>query len=328
MRASRLVSIMLLLQGRRRMTARELADTLGISVRTIYRDMEALNAAGVPITGEAGNEGGYRLIDGYRTQLTGLTADEAQSLFLAGVPTATSALGLDAAAVITQVKLLAAVTPTARERAEDARQRVHIDTAPWGATSEPDPLLQELHQAIWDQVLTEIAYGISRRKHMLEPLGLVCKGVTWYLIARREGSLRTYRTSRVHHLVTTGEHFQRPEGFDLARYWQDNCRHYVRTFARTTVRLRLRGNALLRVVWVQAQAKTIAEPDADGWAEAELILEDEDNALRVIRVLGDETIVVEPDALRQKAVELARTFTEANTYPAEPDHDIRPAHAD
>ena len=137
MRASRLVSIVLLLQRHGRMRAVELADAMEVTQRTIYRDIEALSAAGIPVVGESGNHGGYHLLEGYRTRLTGLSVDEARSLFLTGVPAAAAALGLDDQAATAQLKLLAAVTPAARDRAEHARQRVYLDPTPWGGTGQP-----------------------------------------------------------------------------------------------------------------------------------------------------------------------------------------------
>ncbi|MEQ4207832.1 WYL domain-containing protein [Actinopolymorpha sp. B9G3] len=313
MRASRLISVVLLLQARGRMTADELAKTLEVSVRTIYRDVESLNAAGIPLVGEPGNDGGYRLLDGYRTRLTGLTADEAESLFLTGVPAAAAALGLSEVATATQRKLLAAIPQTARERAEHARQRVHVDLEPWGQEALAEPLLPELHQAIWADRLILVRYGTTTSAVELAPLGLVCKGTPWYLLALRGTAIRTYRVSRLHSLSVTEKRFVRPADFDLVRHWQDAVAAYAETFGRMVVKLRLRGNALLRAQWVQARSRTIAEPDTEGWSDVVLVVEDPDNALDVIRTLGNDVIVVEPAALRTDAVAMAQTFVAANT---------------
>lgn len=313
MRASRLVSIVLLLQAKGRMTAHDLAETLEVSVRTIYRDVDALNAAGIPVIGEAGTDGGYRLLDGYRTRLTGLTADEATALFLAGVPAAAEAIGLSDLVTTTQRKLLAAIPSPARERAELARQRVHIDLGPWAFDGGANPLLPQLHRAIWEQFMVRLRYGTGKYLHRVAPLGLVCKGTNWYLIGSRDGSSRTYRVSRIHDAEVTDVRFERPPDFDLVGYWQESSRSYAGSFARTVVKLRLRGNALIRVGWVQAHAKTIGEPDANGWADAELTLEEEDHALTTIRTLGDDVIVCEPAELREKALGIARSFVELNS---------------
>ncbi|MGH3491239.1 MAG: helix-turn-helix transcriptional regulator [Actinopolymorphaceae bacterium] len=316
MRASRLISIVLLLQAKGRMTADALADTLEVSVRTIYRDVEALTVTGIPLVGEPGNDGGYRLLDGYRTRLTGLTADEAQSLFLTGVPSAAAALGLTDVATATQRKLLAAIPQTARERAEHARQRVHVDLVPWGQVALEEPLLPELHQAVWADRLILVRYGTTPSEVELAPLGLVCKGTQWYLLALREAgdtaAVRTFRVSRLHSLTVTEKCFVRPDDFDLVRHWRDAVVAYADTFGRTLLRLRLRGDALVRAQWVQARSRTIAAPDGDGWSAVDLVVEDPDNALDVIRVLGNDVVVVEPAALRTKAVEMAKAFLAAN----------------
>jgi predicted DNA-binding transcriptional regulator YafY len=311
-RASRLISIVLLLQAKGRMTADALADTLEVSVRTIYRDVEALNAAGVPLVGEPGNDGGYQLLEGYRTRLTGLTADEAQSLFLTGVPAAAAALGLTDVATTTQRKLLAAIPQTARERAEHARQRVHVDLVPWGQEALVEPLLPDLHQAVWADRVIRVRYGTTRSSIELAPLGLVCKGTHWYLLALRGTAIRTFRVSRLHALTVTERCFVRPDDFDLVRHWRDAVAAYAETFGCTLLRLRLRGDAVARGHWVQARSRCIGEPDGHGWCDAELVVEDESNALAVIRTLGNDVIVVEPDALRARAVEMARAFVEAN----------------
>lgn len=313
MRASRLVSIVLLLQARGRMTARGLSEALEVSERTIYRDMEALAEAGIPVFGEPRRDGGFRLLDGYRTRLTGLTAAEAQTVFLAGVPAAASALGLAEAAAATQLKLLAAIPDGGRARAEQARQRVHIDPTPWGEVADPEPWLPELHQAVWSDRLVVARYGSSRRRVTLAPLGLVCKGTSWYLLAlNATQQYRTYRVSRIHDLVLCDDGFQRPADFDLVAHWRAASLAYAGTFPRTPVRLRLRGEALDRAAWVQARERSISPPDADGWADAELVLESHDNALTVIRVLGDEVIVVEPESLRRQAIAVAQAFLAAN----------------
>ncbi|GAB3433308.1 helix-turn-helix transcriptional regulator [Flindersiella endophytica] len=313
MRASRLVSIVLLLQSRGRMRARDLADALEVTVRTIYRDVESLNAAGIPIVGEAGNHGGYSLLEGYRTRLTGLTTDEAQSLFLSGVPAAAAALGVTEHATAAQLKLLAAINPTLRDQAEHAQQRIHLDPTPWGSVSNPEPWLPQLYKAVWSDRLIRIRYGTSQRDLLVTPLGLVCKGANWYLIAIRDEEYRTYRVSRIQHVVPTEQTFTRRPDFDLVVHWQATVNSYTDTLPRTVVKLRLRGSALTRVRWVQAHARTISEPDPHGWANAELVLEDEDNALTVIRMLGSDVLVVEPRTLRRQAILAAQAFADANT---------------
>ncbi|GAB3419091.1 helix-turn-helix transcriptional regulator [Flindersiella endophytica] len=308
MRASRLVSIVLLLQARGRMTARDLAEALEASERTVYRDIVSLSAAGVPVYGTPRRDGGFQLVGGYRTRLTGLTEQEVRTLFLAGVPAAAAALGLGTEANAARLKLLAAVPATGRDHAE----RVHLDPTPWGEVADPEPSLPLLHQAVWNDRLVRVRYGTSPKPFTIAPLGLVCKGASWYLLALRRREPRTYRVSRLGEVTLDDRTFRRPDGFDLATHWRAASQAYAETFARTTVRLRLRGGALDRATWVQARSRTIGAPDGDGWTDVELVLEDADNALTVIRVLGDEVIVVEPEGLRHQAIAMAQAFLDAN----------------
>jgi predicted DNA-binding transcriptional regulator YafY len=178
-RASRLVSILLLLQTRDRMTAQELADELEVSVRTIYRDIESLSAAGVPLYGEAGHDGGYQLLNGYRTRLTGLTAGEAESLFLTGIPTAAADLGLGATVTAAQLKLMAALPPELRDRAGRIAERFHLDAPSWYRDSDDTPHLNTVAAAVWNQQTVKMhymrwaePYEITR---VVQPHGLVLK---------------------------------------------------------------------------------------------------------------------------------------------------------
>ncbi len=178
MRASRLVSLVLLLQARGPWTAEQLAGELEVSVRTIHRDVEALRASGVPIAGERGPAGGYRLPGGHRTRLTGLTAEEAQALFVAAPATP---LGLGGVLADAQLKLLAALPPQLRERADRASQLFHVDHGRWFDAPEPAPLLPLVAGALWRQ--RRLLLRSRGREREVDPLGLVAKGPAWYLVA-------------------------------------------------------------------------------------------------------------------------------------------------
>src|SRR5438034_2717540 len=212
MRASRLVNLLLLLQTRGRLTAAELSEELEVSVRTIYRDVDALSEAGVPIYAERGPGGGVRLVDGYRTRLTGLTPDEAESLFLVGMPGPAAELGLGTVLAAAQLKLLAALPPELRSRAGRVRERFHLDAPGWFREADQPPHLAAIADAVWNQHRIRIRYdrweahaGGARLNDVtrtLEPLGLVLKSGVWYLVAHADGQLRTYRVSRVLDLET------------------------------------------------------------------------------------------------------------------------------
>lgn len=312
MRAERLLRIILLLQARRRATAGALARELGVSTRTIQRDMTALSAAGIPVYATRGGDGGWALLADYRTSLTGLTASEALAVIVGRPPGILADLGLADPGESPVHKLLAALAPSARDLAEHARARIHVDTSNWGSDHEPNPVLPVLQRAVWDDRLVRIRYGTAPRAVTVAPLGLVCKGTVWYLVARRGGDFRTYRVPRIHDVTVTGESFTRPPDFDLVRHWHDADARFAETWPTYPVRLRLRGSARTRAGWVFARAKSISAPDADGWADAELDFGDEENALAGIRTLGTEVVVCEPERLRHKAVEIARQFVAAN----------------
>jgi len=313
MRAERLLRIVVLLQSRGRATAGELARELGVTARTIQRDMVALSVAGIPVYATRGGGGGWALLPGYRSGLTGLTASDAFAILVGRPAGVLSGLGLDDPGEAPMRKVMAAIAPDARDRAEHARQRIHVDLTPWGPAGEPDPTLALLQRSIFDDHLVLARYGASRTRLRLEPLGLVCKGTVWYLVARRDGRYRTYRVSRMHEVVLTGEPFQRPAGFDLAAQWRAASVEYQQGFPSFVVTLRLRGDAVARAAWVSALKRRVGEPDADGWTPAVLDTQDEENALAAVRQLGDEVVVLAPESLREKAVRLAREFVSANT---------------
>ena len=221
MHASRLVAILLLLQTRGQLTARELADELEVSLRTIYRDLEGLAAAGIPVYAERGPSGGYRLVEGYRTRLTGLNADEAEALFLSGLGGAAAQLGLGTVLAAAQLKVLAAMPPELRGRASRVRERFLLVAPGWFKEDEELPALATIAQAVWEGHRIRMRY--DRRpepvERIVEPFGLVLKAGIWYLVARREGSLRTYRVSRILEATELEESFDRPTDFDLGAYW-------------------------------------------------------------------------------------------------------------
>ena len=199
MRAARLVQLLLLLQVHGKLTASQLAERLEVSVRTIYRDLEALSAAGVPVFTEAGPGGGCMLVDGYRTRLTGLTADEAEALALAGLPGAAADLGLGTVLAAAQLKVDAALPPELRRRAVRVRERFHLDAPGWFHGSDDVPHLATLALGVWDERRVEIDYAKAHEvvQRTVDPLGLVLKAGRWYMVAAVEDRIRTYRVSRV-----------------------------------------------------------------------------------------------------------------------------------
>ena len=225
MKASRLISLLLLLQTRGGMTAQELADELEVSVRTVYRDVESLQIAGVPVYSDRGSLGGYRLVDGYRTRLTGLTGDEADALFLAGIPGPAAELGLGSVVAAAELKVLAALPPEISSRVASLRERFHLDAPTWFHGQESVPYLAAVAAAVWDDRRLQIRYmrwkGETTRT--VNPLGLILKSGMWYLVAESGGQVRIYRVSRILSLVELEENFVRDPSFDLARFWAEGA---------------------------------------------------------------------------------------------------------
>jgi predicted DNA-binding transcriptional regulator YafY len=238
MRATRLVSLLLLLQLRGQLTATELAEHFGVSVRTIHRDVEALGAAGVPVEAVRGPAGGYRLSGGYRTKLTGLTADEAEALFVAPAPAAE--LGLGGVLANARLKVLAALPPELQERAARAERFFHLDTRGWFRGEDTVPHLPTIAAATWQGRRLNARYREGSRvvRRTLDPLGLVLKAGAWYLVARRSAGMRVYRVSRFASVRIREDGFERPDGFDLASYWDESSRAFETNRPRIEVKVR------------------------------------------------------------------------------------------
>ena len=308
MRASRLLSLLLILQARGRMTAQELAGELEVSVRTVYRDVESLGAAGVPLYADRGPLGGYRLVDGYRTRLTGLTSGEAESLFLAGVPGPAAELGLGTVLAAAQLKLLAALPPELRSRAGRIRERFHLDAPAWFQDADQPPYLPVVADAVWNQRCLRVRYQRWRGEvaRTLDPLGVVLKGGIWHLVARVASQVRTYRVARILELQTLEDRFERPEAFDLAAFWQSWSRRFESSVYRreAVVRLSPRGRDrlpfLLGPVAARAASESAGPPDQDGWTRVVLPIESVEHALADLLRLGADVEAVAPPELRER----------------------------
>lgn len=323
MRSSRLLSILMLLQARHQLTARELAAELEVSQRTVYRDLDALAAAGVPVYAEQGRAGGYRLVDGYRTRLTGLTEDEALSLFVVGLPEPAAALGLSAQAASVERKLLAALGPVQRVRAGVLRDRFRLDVSGWYQPAEEPPHLAALARAVLEDREIDVAYRrweapreVERR---LRPYGLVLKGSAWYLVAEVVGSsgqLRTYRVAHVLRLVVTDERFARPADFALSTFWRTHLDDFDRRRLDRVAVLRLSA-ALVRSLPDLSDPALVSaargvRPDPDGWTTVTLPVEHDVPAVRQLIGHGGEIEVVSPASLRDALVARAEAVLAAH----------------
>ncbi|WP_069166158.1 helix-turn-helix transcriptional regulator [Nocardia altamirensis] len=318
MRASRLVQLLLMLQTRGRATAGELAKELEVSVRTVYRDIEALSAAGVPVYSEPGRAGGVQLVAGYRTRLTGLNPDEADAVLLAGLPGAAADLGLGTVLATAQLKVLAALPPELRGRATRIAERVHIDAPGWFHRPDETPTLNTVADALWHDRRLAVRYGRKDKvvERHLDPLGLVMKAGTWYLVAMGGDAIRSYRVSRILAAEPTGESFHRPADFDLATHWSSAADDFAQSMLRVHARCRIAATHLrmLRLMnepaAVTAALASASEPDADGWVELTLSSESYDVLAHGLLPLGEYAEVLDPPHVRAKLAETAARMHE------------------
>ncbi|WP_411104202.1 helix-turn-helix transcriptional regulator [Streptomyces sp. cmx-4-9] len=340
MRAARLIRMALLIQSHPGLTAAALARELEISERTVIRDAQALQEAGVPVRSEKGRVGGYFLAAGYRTRLTTLHPSEAETLFLSGLPAALQDLGLSDAAQTARLKLTATLLPSVRQAAESSVRRFHLDAPAWFREPATPELLPELARAVWADRIVQVSYVRPGRDgapssavtRVVEPYGLVLKAGTWYAVARipdereaQDGGWRTYRVDRITALDSVpGAHepFVRDPAFELGAHWEARSAAFARTLLRTTVTVRLTGRGLRQlpaVVDGAAVADAFASagaPDPVGWVTLDLPAESEDVAFDQLARLGAEVEVLAPARLRARF--RARAEALATLYRADP----------
>jgi len=314
MRASRLLSLLMLLQSRGRMSAQALAEALEVSVRTIHRDVDELSAAGVPIWADRGRLGGFQLQAGWRTKVDGLTAPEAQAMFLGGLPGPASELGLGEAMASAQLKLLAALPDGWREDARRVSARFHLDPVDWYRGPSATDHLPAIAQAVWGERRVAMRYEswkgeVSRR---VDPLGLVLKAGVWYLAAQvpksDKAGVRTYRLSNILELEVTDERFERPAGFDLGAWWQASTRRFEKELATDSAQLRVSATGMkalrdLGAAVAQAAEASAGAPDEQGWRRVTIPIESIPHAAALLLRLGAQAEVLKPAALRRALVE-------------------------
>jgi predicted DNA-binding transcriptional regulator YafY len=316
-RASRLLSALLLLQAHGRMSARALAAALDVSVRTVYRDMTALHAAGVPVYAEGGPAGGYQLVNGFRTRLTGLTEDEARVLFLTGLPGPAAELGLGALVSAAELKLAAALPPSLLDNANRVRSRFHLDAPGWYTDGDASPHLSLVADALWQQRRIRVRYRRWKEPtdvhRTLDPLGLVVKAGIWYLVAIADGgnSPRTYRVNQILGLEVTGERFERLSTFDLRDYWTGYLSDYRNQLHQGEAVVRFSPKALERLPdqvshEVRAAVESTGTADGTGWVTATVPIESLIHAEGQFLRFGAEVEVLRPARLRSRLTATAR----------------------
>jgi predicted DNA-binding transcriptional regulator YafY len=306
-KADRLISLLLLLQSRRQCSARILAERLEVSERTIYRDVEALSAAGVPLYAERGSAGGIVLADGYRRALTQFTEDEIRSLFVSGASPLAD-LGLERGLDRALEKLHGGLADVQRRAAEKSRSRIHVDQRRWNQPEPPRAILAALRRAVWDDRRVRVRYEDRKRAsstRTVDPLGLVSKAGVWYLVARCGEELRSFRVDRIRSVEELTLRFERPTSFDLERYWRESSARFneASRSGDCVVLLRTRGDALERV---------------SAYWPAEVVSQDKAGTLLRVTFPGTEialfqlvawsevATLVEPEELREALVARAR----------------------
>lgn len=314
MRASRLLTIQMLLQARGRMSARALAGELEVSVRTLHRDVDHLSAAGVPIYAERGRSGGFALLDGWRTTLTGLTPAEAQAVFLSGLAGPAAELGLGGELKAAQLKLLAALPAAWRDHAQTVSARLHLDPVDWYREQEPTPLLAVVAEAVWSEGELAVLYESWTRTsaRTIGPLGLVLKAGIWYLVAKLGDQPRTFRVSNLRSAELLPSRVRRPKGFDLAAYWIESTRRFERALytREATLLVTPAGRKALSQLG-SAVAQRLAGAGRtrrrDGRIRLRIPIESIEVATGQLLRLSPEVEVVEPVALRDSIIERVRS---------------------
>lgn len=319
MKASRLLSIMMLLQARKHMTAAALAHALEVSERTILRDIDQLSAAGVPVWSDRGRTGGFQLREGWSTELTGLTEQEAGALFLAGLPGPATELGLSAAATSARLKMIASLPAEWREQAERVATRLHVDPLDWYRAQETPQFLREAADAVWNGHRIEVEYESWRGStaQALEPLGLVLKAGAWYLVARREGKPQasTYRLANISSFASSRRRFKRPAQFDLAAHWRASTTQFEAGLYRLTAHVAVSPRG---VKWL-ANARSKATPlprttprngVPKGWCEYLLPIESIEQGARQVLSYGAQIKLLGPTALIEEFARELRAVDE------------------
>lgn len=312
------MALLMLIRTRERWTASQLAEELEVSVRTIYRDVEALQAAGVPLWTESGPGGGIRILPGWSSQIEALTGDEVAALALAGVPGAASEVGLGAVAMSAQLKVRAALPPELAARADRIGERLHLDLPGWFHRPDTTEHLTDVAAAVWEGRRIDMSYRRHDRtvRRRVDPLGLVLKAGTWYLVAAHRGTVRTYRVGRITTCRVRDEAAERPGDFDLAAWWAESSAEFDRSILRSTCTLRLSPAARRRLSG--ATGPSAAElalagagpSDPDGWCVVELEVESDEVAASQLISLATGVEVLEPASLRSLMFELGTAIAE------------------
>ncbi|MCF6409815.1 helix-turn-helix transcriptional regulator [Pseudalkalibacillus salsuginis] len=316
MRGDRLVSILLLLQANGKMTAKQLAEKMEVSERTIYRDMDALSGTGIPVIADQGKNGGWRLLENYRTNLTGLKESEIRALFVPQSPQLLKDLGLTRTSEEARNKLMASLPESYRHNGEEIWNRIHVDTGTWRKQKETIGAFDVLKEAIWKNHKIKMEYRsgdgtVSIR--IVEPLGLVAKGSRWYFIASKEnGEIRNYRASRILSAFPLEETFKRPEDFNLSQYWNESTNTFIERLPNYDVQIEAAPSILPRLTFTDRFVRLVDVEGENnrGWIPVKLSFNTEEEAKGYILGFGNQIKVIEPKELQEKVFEAAQSIVD------------------
>ncbi|MDN4075027.1 helix-turn-helix transcriptional regulator [Fictibacillus terranigra] len=319
MRADRLIAILLLLQNKGKLTTKELAEQLEVTPRTVHRDMESLSASGIPVVADRGKSGGWRLLEKYKTNLTGLKANELKSLFISPSVQLLSDLGITQDWNDAREKLLASIPASFHQEALDVWDRIHVDTSSWRQSPEKTTAFRTLQEAIWEerklQILYERADGEAKER-VVNPLGLVAKGSTWYLIASVNEDIRNYRISRITSAVKTEDAFTRPADFNLAQYWESSTKSFMKALPTYETEVELSPSIVPRIKFTGRFMQNIKldAPLNDRWVPATICFDTEQEAAEFILGFSNQVRVIRPENLKQKVYVMAKAVVKMVDY--------------
>ncbi len=311
MKSSRLLSMLLMLQGVERKSARELAEALEVSERTVYRDVDALSASGVPIYAERGAQGGICIAEGYRKALTQFGEDEVRALFISGSnPLIDLGLGIDRERAL--AKLSGALSDVQRKAVQKTRGRIHLDQRRWNQAEQPQELLGILRRAVWEDACVLLHYRDRESKiteRMVDPFGLVAKAGIWYLVARSGDELRTFRAERIIDVTPLAQTFQRPADFDLGLYWKEWISAIEEGGKRFAVVLSV-PDAFLDEAGRYWEMQLLAPrpENGDGTALVRIVFPGGDAAVHQLLFWGARVTILEPFELRTEIAARAKVL--------------------